>query len=160
MPVPCRVSIDAGTAITVPASASVVIQGSNSSAKPTRLKRIEIQSSQTGSNQQVVTLQLVTYATGTASGGTARTAAAEDDSLVGVYAPATSWYAATATIGTTPTVKKTWQWNTANPFDYVAGLLELQTEFAVSKVWAIIIPVTPPGGSFSLTGTVNYEEFG
>lgn len=159
MPVPCKVSIDAGSALTVPASAYVVIQGTNSSAKPVRLKRIEIQSNQTGSNQQTVQLELITYATGTSSGGASRTATPVDDALVGTYSPATSFYAGTATMGTTPTVKYSWYWNTANPWDEVKGLLELQDEFAVSKVWAIIMP-SGPGTTFNLTGTVYFEEFG
>lgn len=159
MPVPCRVSIDGGTAITVPTSASVLLQGTNSSGKPTRLKRIRLSSNQTGSTQQTVLVQVVTYATGTSSGGSARTAVPVDDGLVGVYTPATSFYAATATMGTTPTNKFEDYWNTANPFDIVEGLLEIQDEFAVSKVWALIIP-TAPGSSFSAVGTVYYEEFG
>ena len=159
MPVPCRVSIDAGTAITVPTSAFVVLQGTNSASKPTRLKRIELQSNQTGSTQQIVQIQLVTYATATGTGGTTPTATTIDDALVGVYTPSTTFRAGTATMGTTPTNKKLWQWNTANPFDLVDGLLEIQAEFAVSKVWALIIP-TAPGVSFSITGTVAFEEFG
>ena len=159
MPVPCRISIDAGTAITVPTSAFVVLQGTNSASKPVRLKRIQLQSNQTGSTQQTVQVQLITYATATSTGGTTPTAAPEDDALVGVYTPATGFRAGTATLGTTPTNKIMWYWNTANPFDIVDGLQELQTEFAVSKVWALIIP-TAPSASFSLTGTVNFEEFG
>jgi hypothetical protein len=62
-------------------------------------------------------------------------------------------------MGTTPTNKAMWYWNTANPFDLVEGLLEIQDEFAVSKVWAFIIP-TAPGVSFSLAGLLNFEEFG
>ena len=159
MPVPCRISIDAGTAITVPTSAFVVAQGTNSASKPIRLKRIQLQSNQTGSTQQTVQVELITYATGTSTGGTTPTAAAEDDALVGVYTPSTAFRAGTATMGTTPTNKIMWYWNTANPFDIVDGLQELQTEFAVSKVWAVIIP-TAPGVSFSLAGTINFEEFG
>jgi hypothetical protein len=159
MPVPCVISVDGGTAITVPTSPSIIIQGSNSSSKPVRLKRIQFQSNQTGSTQQTVQVQLVTYATASGSGGTTPTAAAVDDALVGVYSPSTSFRAGTATMGTTPTNKKMWFWNTANPFDITDGLLELQEEFAVSKVWAFIIPVTP-AASFSLAGSVNFEEFG
>lgn len=159
MPVPCRISIDGGTAITVPTSASVIIQGTNSGSKPIRLKRIQLQSNQTGSTQQTVQVQLITYATGTSTGGTTPTAVPVDDALVGTYSPATAFRAGTATMGTTPTNKSMWYWNTANPFDIVEGLLELQDEFAVSKVWALIIP-TAPAASFSLTGTVNFEEFG
>src|SRR5580692_4157318 len=139
MPVPCRISIDAGTAITVPTSAFVVLQGTNSSSKPIRLKRIQLQSNQTGSTQQTVQVQLITYATATSTGGTTPTAAPVDDGLVGVYTPSTGFRAGTATLGTTPANKSMWYWNTANPFDIVEGLLELQDEFSVSKVWALII---------------------
>jgi len=159
MPVPCRISIDAGTAITVPTSAFVVVQGTNSASKPIRLKRVQFQSNQTGSTQQTIQVQLITYATGTSTGGTTPTAAPVDDALVGVYSPATAFRAGTATLGTTPTNKGMWYWNTANPFDLVEGLLEIQDEFAVSKVWAFIIP-SAPGVSFSMTGLINFEEFG
>lgn len=159
MPVPVRLSIDGGTAITVPTSASVIVQGANSASKPIRLKRIQLQSNQTGSTQQVVQVQLVTYATGTSTGGTTPTAQPKDDGLVGVYTAATSFRAGTATMGTTPTNKAMWQWNTANPFDIVEGLEALQDEFGVSKVWALIIP-TAPAASFSLTGILEFEEFG
>ena len=159
MPIPCQVSIDAGTPVTVPTSASVILQGTNSAGKPVRLKRIELESNQTGSTQQTVQLELVTYATATSTGGTTPSATPVDDALVGTYTPATAFRAGTATMGTTPTVKKSWYWNTANPFDLVLGLPELQHEFGVSKVWALIIP-SSPGASFSLTGTVSFEEFG
>lgn len=159
MPVPCRISIDAGTPVSITAAPTVVLQGTNSASKPIRLKRIQIQSNQTGATQQTVLLQLITYATGTSTGGTTPTAAAVDDALVGVYSPATAFRAGTTTMGTTPTNKAQWYWNTANPFDITEGMVELQDEFAVSKVWAIIIP-TAPSSPFNLTGTVNFEEFG
>ena len=159
MPVPCRISIDAGTPITVPTSAFLVLQGTNSASKPIRLKRLRLSSNQTGSTQQTVLVEVVTYATGSSTGGTTPTAVPIDDGLVGVYSPATAFRAGTATLGTTPTNK--WQdyWNTANPFDIVEGLEAIQDELGVSKVWAIIIP-SAPGTSFSLAGTVYFEEFG
>ena len=159
MPVSCRISVDAGTVIAVPTSAFVVIQGTNSASKPTRLKRIQFQSNQPGANQQIVQLQLITYATATSTAGTTPAAQPVDDALVGVYTPATLFRAGTATLGTTPTNKMMWQWNTANPFDIVDGLQELQDEFAVSKVWAVIIPAAP-AVTFNLTGILNFEEFG
>lgn len=159
MPVPCKISLDAGTALSIATSATVLVQGTNSASKPIRLKRIECESNQTGSTQQTVLLQLVTYATGTATGGTTPTAVPVDDALVGVYSPATAFRVNTTTLGTTPTNKQQWYWNTANPFDIVLGLVELQAEFAVSKVWAILIPTAPAAG-FNMTGTIHFEEFG
>ena len=158
MPVPCQVSIDAGTAITIGTAATLVIQGTNSASKPIRLKRIELESNQTGSTQQTVQVQLITYGTASGSGSTPA-AYPIDNALIGVYTPATGFRAGTATLGVTPTNVKMWYWNTANPFDIVLGLSELQHEFGVSKIWAIVIP-TAPGTSFSLTGTVSFEEFG
>ena len=153
MPTPCRISIDAGTPQAITTAATVILQGTNSASKPVRLKRIQLQSNQTGANQQIVTVQLVTY-TGATAGGTTVTAVPVNDALTGVYSPATAFKAITTTMGTTPANKLAWQWNTANPFDIVDGL-----EFAVSKIWAIIIPTAPSVG-FNLTGTVNFEEFG
>lgn len=157
MPIPCKVSIDGGTPQSITAAATVILQGTNSAAKPIRLKRIQMQSNNTGSTQQVVTVSLGYYATGTA-GGTTPVAVPVDEGLTGVYSPTTVFKSVTTTLGTTFTNKMTWQWNTANPFDIVDGLLELQDEFPASKVWAIILPTAPT--SFSLTGTVNFEEFG
>jgi hypothetical protein len=159
MPVPCRISIDAGTAVSITAAPTIIVQGTNSASKPVRLKRIQLQSNQTGATQQTVLVQLVTYATASGAGGTTPTAAPVDDALVGVYSPATAFRAGTTTLGTTPTNKAQWYWNTANPFDITEGMVEIQDEFAVSKVWAFIIP-TAPGSPFNLTGTINFEEFG
>lgn len=157
MPMPCKVSIDAGTPLVVSTSApSVLLQGTTSSGKPIRLKRIEIQSNNTGASQQIVTLSLGTYTTGTA-GGTTATAGPVDPGSA--YTAATTFKANTTTLGTTFAQIKTWQWNTANPFDIVDGLQELQYEFPISKAWAIIIPTTP-GSALSVTGTVHFEEFG
>lgn len=157
MPVPCKISIDGGTPQSITAAATVILQGTNSSAKPVRLKRIQLQSSNTGSTQQVVTLSLGYYATGTAAGSTP-VAVPVDEGLTGVYTPSTVFKAITTTLGTTFTNKMTWQWNTANPFDIVDGLQELQDEFPAAKVWALILPTAPT--AFNLTGTVNFEEFG
>jgi hypothetical protein len=157
MPIPLKVSIDGGTLQSITGAPTVILQGTNSASKPVRLKRIQLQSNNTGASQQVIPVSLGYYATGTA-GGSTPVAVPVDEGLTGVYTAATIFKAITATMGTTFTNKMTWQWNTANYFDIVDGLLELQDEFPVSKVWAIILPVAPV--AFSLTGTVNYEEFG
>src|SRR5271165_4040820 len=156
MPIPCKISIDGGTPVVIATGSSVVLQGTNSSSKPTRLKRIQLQSNNTGTTQQIVTIQYLFYATGTAAGTTV-TAVPVDEGLTGIYTPSTLFKANTATLGTTPTVKYAWQWNTANPFDIVEGLLELQEEIPVSKPWALL--AVSVGTSFNLTGTVNFEEF-
>lgn len=157
MPVACKVSIDGGALQSITAAPTVILQGTNSASKPVRMKRIQLQSNNTGSTQQVILLSLGYYATGTAGGATP-VAVPVDEGLTGVYTPSTAFKAITTTMGTTFTNKITWQWNTANPFDLVDGLSELQDEFPVSKVWALILPAAPT--AFSLTGTVNFEEFG
>jgi hypothetical protein len=157
MPIPCKVSIDGGTPQSITAAPTVIIQGTNSASKPVRAKRIEMQSSNTGSSQQVITVSLGFYATGTA-GGSSPAAVPVDEGLTGVYTPSTTFKSITTTMGTTFTNKQSWQWNTANPFDEMLGLPELQHEWPVSKVWAIILPTAPT--AFSLTGTVFFEEFG
>lgn len=157
MPTPCKVSIDGGALQSITAAPTVILQGTNSSAKPVRLKRIELQSSNTGSNQQVILVSLGYYASGTA-GGSTPVAVPVNEGLTGVYTPATVFKSITTTMGTTFTNKMTWQWNTANPFDIVDGIQELQDEFPAAKVWALILPTAPT--AFSLTGTVHFEEFG
>jgi hypothetical protein len=159
MPIPLKLSIDAGTLITVPTSAFVICQGTTSAGKPIRLKRLRLGSSNTGSTQQVVQLQLVYYATGTGTGGTQPTATPVDEALTGVYTAATAFRCGTSTMGTTATVKWQDQWLTCNPYDLVHGQIELQDEIPVSKAWAFIIPVAC-STSFNLNGTLNFEEFG
>src|SRR6266705_1903933 len=147
MPIPCKLSIDTGTPQSITAAPTVIIQGTNSASKPVRLKRIELQSSNTGSTQQTITVSLGYYATGTASGSTP-VAVPVDEGLTGVYTPSTVFKAITTTMGTTFTNKQSWTWNTANPFDEMLGLSELQHEFPSAKVWAIILPTAPT--AFSL----------
>jgi hypothetical protein len=157
VPIPMNVSIDGGTPQSITAAATVILQGTNSGSKPIRFKRIQMQSSNTGSTQQVVTVSYGWYATGTA-GGTTVTGIPVEEGLIGVYTGSTIFKAVTTTLGTTFTNHFSWQWNTANPFDILDGLLELQTEIPSSKVWAFILPTAPT--AFSLTGTLSYEEFG
>jgi hypothetical protein len=157
MPIALKLSIDGGTPASVTAAPTVVLQGTNSAAKSIRFKRFEIQSSNTGSNQQIITVSFGYYATGTA-GGSTPVAVPVNEGLTGVYTGTTVFKAITTTMGTTFTNKYTYQWNSANPLDVLLGLPELQDEIPVSKVWALIIPTAPT--AFSLTGTVHYEEFG
>jgi hypothetical protein len=157
MPIPCKVSIDGGTPQSITAAPTVILQGTNSASKPIRLKRLQLQSNNTGTTQQVITVSLGFYGTATAAGSTP-VAVPVDEGLTGVYTPTTIFKAITTTLGTSFTNKMSWQWNTANPFDILDGLQELQDEFPVSKVWALILPTAPV--AFNLTGTVNYEEFG
>jgi hypothetical protein len=157
MPVAMKVSIDGGTKQSITAAPTVLLQGTNSASKPIRLKRIQLQSDNTGVTQQVITVSLGYYSAATAGGATV-VAVPVDEGLTGVYTGATVFKAITTTMGTSFTPKMSWLWNTANYFDIVDGLQELQDEFPVSKVWAIILPVAPT--AFGLMGTVNYEEFG
>jgi hypothetical protein len=157
MPIACKVSIDGGTPQSITAAPTVILQGTQSASKPSRFKRLEMQSSNTGSAQQVITVSFGFYATGTA-GGSSPAAVPVDEGLTGVYSPSTVFKAITTTMGTTFTNKQSWQWNTANPFDEMLGIVELQHEEPVSKVWAIILPTSPT--AFNLTGTAFFEEFG
>lgn len=138
-------------------AATVIAQLTTSASKPIRLKRIELQSNQTGSTQSIISLQLGTYATGTSTGGVTPTPRAVDRGIT--TAASTAVRCLTATLGTTFTVFDAYQWNGANPFDMVYGLTEIQWEFPVSTALAIIIP-SAPGSTPSLTGKITYEEFG
>ena len=157
MPISYTVDITNGVGATaITNAATVVAQGTNSASKPVRLKRIELQSNQTGSTQTVIPVQLGTYATGTSTAGVTPTPKAVDRGIT--TAASTAFRCLTATLGTTFTVIDAYQWNGANPFDMVFGLTEIQYEFAVSAVWAIIIPAA--SGTPSLTGKLTFEEFG
>jgi hypothetical protein len=157
MPVACRVSIDGGTPQAITAAPTVIIQGTNSAGKPTRIKRIELQSSNTGLTQQVITVSFGFYSAGTGA-GSSPTAVPLDEALAGIYSPATTFKAITTTLGTGFTNKKSWQWNTANAFSEDLLFQELWPEIPGAKVLAIILPTAPT--PFSLTGTLFYEEGG
>lgn len=156
MTVPIKVSADQGTPLVISTSSpTMLLQGTCSSARGFRTKRFELRSNNPGASQQIVTLTLVTYATGTA-GGTTVAATPKDQALNGVYTPSTTFKTNTTTLGTTPSVVKTWQWNTANIEDQVDGLLELQEEFSAGKVFAFLL--STPGASLSVTATLHGEE--
>lgn len=158
MPIGFKVSIDAGAGLTALAnSASVIWQGTLSASKPIRLKRIRMASNATGSTQLVVPLQIVTYATGTATGGSTPTPTPVDKGVT--TAASTAFRTMTATLGTTPTVLWSDAWNDANPYDNVEGLLEIQEEFPVSTILAMIVP-SAPGAGIQIVGSLWFEEFG
>jgi hypothetical protein len=160
MPIPCKISLDAGTALVISTSApTLLIQGTNSSSKPIRLKRIELQSNNPGASQQVIQLNYGFYTTASSTGGTTPTAVPVDEGLTGIYTPSTTFRVNTTTLGTTFAQKRSWQWNTANYFDLTEGMLEIQDEIPAGKVWALVIP-TQPGSAVSVTGTIGFEEFG
>lgn len=146
-----RVSI-APAAITN--AATVVIQGANAAGAPSRVHRIELQTNQTGSTQAIIPLQLGRYATASGAGGTTPTATAvlRRNTVTAL----TTFRALTATLGTTFTVLQDWQWNGATPFDMVFGKDVSVPEFAISEVWAVIIPSA--AGTPTVSGSVTYEE--
>lgn len=157
MPISYTVDITNGvgpTAITN--AATVLAQLTASAGKPIRLKRIELQSNQTGSTQSIIPVQLGTYTTATSTAGVTPTPKAVDRGVT--TAAATAARCLTATLGTTFAVIDSYQWNGANPFDMVFGLTEIQYEFAVSSIVALIIPSA--AGTPSITGKLTFEEFG
>lgn len=157
MPISYTVDITNGvgpTAITN--AATVVAQLVVAAGKPVRLKRIELQSNQTGSTQTVIPLQLGTYATLTSTAGVTPTPKAVDRGVT--TAASSAMRCLTATLGTTLTVLDSYQWNGANPFDMVYGLTEIQYEFSAAAVVALVIPSA--SGTPSLTGKITFEEFG
>lgn len=158
MPISYSVDITNGVGPTAITNAPTVLaQGTLAATKPVRLKRIELQSNQTGSTQSVIQLQLGTYTTGTSTAGVQPVAKAVDRGVT--TAALTLWRCLTATMGTTFAVLDGWQWNGANPFDMVFGLTEIQYEFAISAIIALIIP-TAPGSTPSISGKITFEEFG
>jgi len=134
-----------------------VWQATVSGSKPIRLKRLELQSNQTGATQTVIPLQLATWTTASGSGGVSPTPRAVDRGVS--TAASTAFRCLTATMPTTILITdEYWQWNGANPFDVVLGLTEMQHEYAVSSIVALTIPSA--SGTPSLTGALYYEEFG
>jgi hypothetical protein len=158
MPIPYKLEITNAvgpTAITN--AATIVWQATLTASKPIRLKRIELQSNQTGSTQTIIPLQLATWTTASGAGGVTPTPRAVDRGVT--TAAVTAFRCLTATMPTTLLiVDDEWQWNGANPFDVVFGLTEMQHEYAVSSIVALTIPTA--SGTPSLTGALYYEEFG
>lgn len=157
MPLSYTVDITNGSGPTaITNAATVLAQLTCSAGKPVRLKRIELQSNQTGSTQAIIPVSLGTYTTATSTGGVTPTPKAVDRG--NTVAAATAARCLTATLGTTFAQLDEWQWNGANPFDMVFGLSETQYEFAVSSIIALIVPSA--SGTPSLTGKITFEEFG
>jgi hypothetical protein len=158
MPMPCKISADAGTALSVnTGAASVLIQGTNSSSKPIRFKRILITSNNLGSGQQSLQINYGWYATATSTGGTTPTATPVDEGSG--YSPVTLFRVNTTTLGSTFTQKYSYLWNTANPIDLVEGMPEIQDEIPAGKVWALVFPAAATS-AVSVTCTIYFEEFG
>lgn len=156
MPIAYTVDItNAVGTVAVTAAPTVLCQLTLAASKPIRLKRIELSSNMTGSTQSIVQLQLGTYSSGTA-GGTTITPKAVDRGIT--TAALTAVKAVTTTMGTTFAALDGWQWNGANPFDMVFGLTEIQYEFPVSAVVALIIETAPT--AFTASGKLTFEEFG
>ena len=135
-------------------AASVIFQLTTSSACPITINRIELQSGVTTSSQAVVTLQWGYYATGHAAGTTVTPVPLQKKNTV---SPATACRIASATLGTTFTVYKEWQWNIALPFDHGLGMDALKIEVPASTVWALILPSA--SGTPTLSGAIDFTEY-
>jgi hypothetical protein len=160
MPIPCKLSMDAGTLLVVSTgAASVLVQGTNSSSKPIRFNRILISSNNPGSGQQPLQINYGWYTTATSTGGSTPAATPVYEGLTGIYTPVTTFRCNTTTLGTTFAQKYTFIWNTANPVDLVEGMPALQDEIPAGKIWALVFP-TAATSAVSVAGTIYYEEFG
>jgi hypothetical protein len=138
-------------------AASVIWQATASASKPFALRRVRLSSNGLGSTQLVVPLQLVTYVTGTSTNGTAATPTAKTKGIS--TAASTAWYVNSSTLGTTPTILWQDSWNTASFYDLLEANPDLQEEFPVSTVLALIVP-SAPGAGITYASNIDYVEYG
>jgi hypothetical protein len=135
-------------------AASVVFQLTTSAACPITINRVELQSSVTTSSQAVVVLQWGYYATPHAAGTSVTPLTLTKKNTV---SSATACRIASATMGTTFTPYREWQWNIALPFDHVLGMDALKIEVPAATTWALILPSA--SGTPTLSGAIDYSEY-
>jgi hypothetical protein len=133
--------------------ASVIAQLVTSADTPITIKRIQLQSGVTSSSQAVVVLQAGYYATAHAAGttGTPQPIARRN-----TLAADTAFRFASATLGTTFTVVREWQWNIAMPWDEQFGDEDLNWEVPAANNWALILPNA--SGTPTISGAVDFVE--
>lgn len=134
-------------------AASVIAQIVAAAGVGFTLKRIELQSNQTSAGQAIAVVQLGSYATPHASGtsGTIRPINRRN-----TVSPASAFRYASATLGTTFTPWKTWQWNIALPFEQQFGDEDLEFEIAGGGNCALLL--TAGIGTPTLSASLDIVE--
>ena len=135
-------------------AASVIFQLTTSAACPITINRIELQSGVTTSSQAVVVLQWGWYAAAHAAGTAVTPAPLQKKNTVSA---ATACRIASATMGTSFTAVREWQWNIALPFDHVLGMDSLKIEVPAATTWALILPAA--SGTPTLSGAIDFTEY-
>lgn len=153
MSIECEVDLTGGQGqVTLPQSAYTFWQANTASGKPIRLDRITLGTNMLGNTQQVISLQLITYASAVASGGRALTPVPTDHGLTATLA--TAFYGNTATIGGSPSIIWTLPWNGVNPLDFALP----KDEFPRGAVLALTQAGAPGGSGFTWAGILYYTE--
>ena len=134
-------------------AASVILQLTTSADTPITLKKIQLQAGVTSAGQSVVVLQAGYYATGHAAGTTVTPGAIVRRNTL---AADTAVRIASATLGTTFTVVREWEWNIAMPFEEQFGDDALEWEVQASNVWALILPSA--SGTPTISGAIDFVE--
>lgn len=133
--------------------ASVIYQLTTSADTPITLEQVKLQSNATSSGQSVVRVQFGTYATGHAAGTTVTPTSTQRRNTL---AADTVVRIASATLGTTFTALREFQWNIAMPFEEQFGWEEIKMEIPAATAFAIILPAA--SGTPTLSGGVDFVE--
>ena len=148
------VMANAPTAITN--NAWVIAQLTCGATQPLTVHQFRLQTNVLTSAQTVVTVQVGTYATGSAVGAI-QTATLKPIETWNTIAASATPYGMTTTLGTTFTCINAFQWNLALPWEDTRGLQPSKYEVQATKCWAVILP--SPAGTPTLSGTVLIEEY-
>ena len=133
--------------------ASVIAQLVTSADTPITLKKMRLEGGVTSANQGIVVVQAGFYATPHAAGtvGTPLAKARRN-----TLACDTAFRYASATLGTTFTVWREWQWNIAIPWEDQPGDPMLEMEIPAATNFALILPSA--SGTPTISGEFEFEE--
>jgi hypothetical protein len=134
-------------------AASVIFQLTTSADTPISIEQVKLQSGVTSSAQAIVRVQFGTYATGHAAGTTVTPTATQRRNTL---AADTVVRIASATLGTTFTALREFQWNIAMPFEEQFGWDDIKLEIPAATVFAIILPAA--SGTPTLSGGIDFVE--
>jgi hypothetical protein len=134
--------------------ASVIMQLVASADTPLTVKKMQLQSGVTSAGQAIVVLQAGRYVTPHAS-GTTGTPQAINRRAASIAAEATFRFAS-ATLGTTLTIFKEWQWNIAMPWEEQFGDEDLDFEIPAGDNFVLLLPNA--SGTPTLSGGIDFVE--
>lgn len=133
--------------------ASVIGQLVTSADTPITLKKMRLESGVTSAGQAVVVLQAGYYATAHAAG---TTGTPQPTARRNTLSADTAFRFASATLGTTFTAIREFQWNIAMPWEWQEGDDDFIWEIPAANNWALILPNA--AGTPTISGEFAFVE--